>query len=48
MASDLGLATVSYTELDGDQWEIQGKDTSGRFMTLYVDARTGEVRNLYR
>jgi hypothetical protein len=48
VASDLGLATVSYTELDGDQWEIQGKDTSGRFMTLYVDARTGEVRNLYR
>ena len=48
VASDLGLSTVSYTELNGDQWEIQGKDTSGRFMTLYIDARTGEVRNLYR
>jgi hypothetical protein len=48
VASDLGLSTVSYTELNGDQWEIQGKDTSGRFMTLYIDAKTGEVRNLYR
>ncbi|HKO69813.1 MAG TPA: PepSY domain-containing protein [Bradyrhizobium sp.] len=48
VASDLGLSTVSYTELNGDQWEIQGKDTSGRFMTLYIDARSGEVRNLYR
>ena len=48
VATDLGLSTVSYTELNGDQWEIQGKDTSGRFMTLYIDARTGEVRNLYR
>ena len=48
VATDLGLSTVSYTELNGDQWEIQGKDTSGRFMTLYIDARTGEVRSLYR
>jgi hypothetical protein len=48
VASDLGLSTVSYTELTGDEWEIQGKDTSGRFMTLYIDAKTGEVRNLYR
>jgi hypothetical protein len=48
VATDLGLSTVSYAELTGDEWEIQGKDTSGRFMTIYIDARTGEVRNLYR
>ena len=48
VATDLGLSTVSYAELNGDEWEIQGKDTSGRFMTLYIDARNGEVRNLYR
>ena len=48
VAMDLGLSTVSYTELMGDQWEIQGRDTSGRYMTLYIDARSGEVRNLYR
>jgi hypothetical protein len=48
VATDLGLSTVSYTEFTGDQWEIQGRDTSGRYMTLYVDAKTGEVRNLYR
>jgi uncharacterized membrane protein YkoI len=48
VATDLGLSTVSYTDLTGDEWEIEGKDTSGRDMTLYIDARTGEVRNLYR
>jgi len=48
VATDLGLSTVSYTELIGDRWEIQGRDTSGRYMTLYVDAKTGEVRSLYR
>jgi hypothetical protein len=48
VATDLGLATVSHTEFTGSQWEIQGRDTSGRYMTLYIDARTGEVRNLYR
>jgi hypothetical protein len=48
VATDLGLSTVSYTELIGDRWEIQGRDTSGRYMTLYIDAKTGEVRNLYR
>jgi hypothetical protein len=48
VATDLGLSSVSYTELTGDQWEIQGKDTSGQYMTLYIDAKTGEVRNLYR
>jgi len=32
----------------GDRWGIQGRDTSGRYMTLYIDAKTGEVRNLYR
>ena len=48
VATDLGLSTVSYTEFTGDQWEIQGLDTSGRYKTLYVDAKTGEVRNLYR
>ena len=48
VATDLGLATVSYSEFTGNQWEIQGRDTSGRYMTVYIDATTGEVRNLYR
>jgi hypothetical protein len=48
VATDLGLMTVSHTEFTGEQWEIQGRDTSGRYMTVYVDAATGEVRNLYR
>ena len=48
VATDLGLTTVSHTEFTGEQWEIQGRDTSGRYMTVYVDANTGEVRNLYR
>ncbi|TMJ54093.1 MAG: hypothetical protein E6G85_06020 [Alphaproteobacteria bacterium] len=43
VATDIGLTTVSYTEFQGDKWEIQGRDRSGRYMEVAVDAGTGDV-----
>jgi hypothetical protein len=43
VASDIGLTTVSHTEFQGDKWYIQGRDTSGRYMEMAVDAGTGDV-----
>jgi hypothetical protein len=43
VAEDIGLATVSHTQFEGDKWEIQGRDRSGRYMEVAVDAATGDV-----
>jgi hypothetical protein len=48
VANDLGLVTVSHTEFAGDEWQIEGRDMSGRYMEVDVDARTGEVLNVDR
>jgi hypothetical protein len=48
IATGLGLATVSHTQFLGDEWEIEGRDMSGRYIEVYVDANTGEVRGVNR
>jgi hypothetical protein len=48
VATDLGLVTVSHTQFAGDEWQIEGRDASGRYMEVDVDARTGEVLNVDR
>jgi hypothetical protein len=48
VATNLGLATVSHTEFAGDEWQIEGRDMSGRYMEVDVDATTGEVLNVDR
>jgi hypothetical protein len=48
VATDLGVLTVSHTNFLGDEWQIEGRDRTGRWMEVYVDARTGEVRNVER
>jgi hypothetical protein len=48
VATDLGLATISHTEFAGDEWQFQGRDRSGRWMEVYVDAATGDVRGVNR
>ena len=48
VASRLGIVTVSHTEFQGNQWEIEGRDRLGRWMEVYVDSRTGEVRHVNR
>lgn len=46
VATDIGVMTVSHTQFLGDEWEIDGRDRSGRWMEVYVDANTGDVRNV--
>jgi hypothetical protein len=48
VAIDLGLVTVSHTQFAGDEWQIEGRDMSGRYMEVDVDVRTGEVLNVDR
>jgi predicted small secreted protein len=48
VATDIGLVTVSHTQFAGDEWQIEGRDMSGRYMEVDVDARTGEVLNVDR
>ena len=48
IATDLGLTTVSNTEFQGDEWRIEGRDPSGKWMQVYVDATTGDVRGVER
>lgn len=48
VATDLGVMTVSHTQFLGDEWEIDGRDHAGRWMEVYVDANTGDVRNVER
>jgi predicted small secreted protein len=48
VATDLGVMTVSQTQFLGDEWQIEGRDGSGRWMEVYVDANTGNVRNVER
>ncbi|MBR0692943.1 PepSY domain-containing protein [Bradyrhizobium lablabi] len=48
VATDLGVVTVSHTQFLGDEWEIEGRDGVGRWMEVYVDSRTAEVRNVNR
>jgi hypothetical protein len=46
VATDVGLVTVSDTQFAGDEWQIQGRDMTGRYMEVDVDAATGEVLNV--
>jgi hypothetical protein len=48
VATDLGLRAVSNTEFEGDEWRIEGRDGAGRWMEVWVDGYTGEVRGVNR
>ena len=48
VAADIGVMTISHTEFAGDEWQIEGRDRTGRCIEVDVDARTGEVRNVDR
>lgn len=48
VATDIGVTMVSNTQFLGDEWQIEGRDRTGRWMEVDVDARTGEVRNVDR
>jgi hypothetical protein len=48
IASGIGVVTVQNTNFAGDQWEIEGHDSSGRWLEVDVDSRTGEIRDVDR
>jgi hypothetical protein len=48
VATDIGVMTISHTEFAGDEWQIEGRDSRGRWMEVDVDARTGDVRTVDR
>ena len=48
IATDIGVVTVSHTQFAGDEWQIEGRDYSGRYIEVDVDAATGEVLNVDR
>ena len=48
VANDIGIVTVSHTQFAGDEWQIEGRDISGRYMEVDVDAATGAVLNVDR
>jgi hypothetical protein len=48
IATDIGIATVSDTEFVGNEWQIEGRDITGRYIEVDVDATTGAVLNVDR
>jgi uncharacterized membrane protein len=48
VATDMGIVTISHTQFAGDEWQIEGRDMSGRYMEVDVDVNTGEVLNVDR
>jgi uncharacterized membrane protein YkoI len=48
IAAAQGAAVISRLQLDEGQWKVEGRDTSGRYMTMKIDARTGQILNMYR
>lgn len=48
VAYGIGVVSVKNTHFDGDEWEIEGRDTYGKWIEVDIDARTGEIRNVDR
>ena len=48
VAGDMGMATISHTQVAGDEWQVEGRDISGRYMEVDVDVNTGAVLNVDR
>ncbi len=48
VATAMGIATISHTQFAGDEWQIEGRDISGRYMEVDVDVNTGQVLNVDR
>lgn len=48
IAYGIGVVQVKNSHFDGDEWEIEGRDTYGKWIEVDIDARTGEIRNVDR
>jgi hypothetical protein len=48
IAAGIGVVMVQDTHFDDDAWEIEGRDRTGKWIKVEVDAGTGEIRNVDR
>jgi len=48
IASGIGLVSVSSTDKWFHEWQIEGRDVTGRHMEVDVDARTGAIVDVDR
>lgn len=48
IAYGIGVVQVKDTHFDGDEWEVKGHDSYGKWIEVDIDARTGEIRNVDR
>ena len=43
IAAERGIVKITEIERDDGEWEIEGRDKSGREIEIEIDGRTGEV-----
>jgi hypothetical protein len=48
IANGVGLVSVSSTDKWFNEWQIEGRDVTGSYMEVDVDARTGAIVNVDR
>jgi uncharacterized membrane protein YkoI len=48
IAAANGTAVINKLELDEGKWKIEGRDVGGRYISMKIDARSGEILELYR
>lgn len=46
IARTVGLVRVTEVECDDDEWEVEGRDGSGREMEVEISARTGRIKEI--
>ena len=46
VARTVGLVRVTEVECDDDEWEVEGRDGSGREMEVEISARTGRIKEV--
>jgi uncharacterized membrane protein YkoI len=48
IARGVGIAQITEVDCDDDEWELEGRDASGRKIEVEISAQTGEVRKVER
>lgn len=48
IARSVGVVRVEEVECDDDEWEVEGRDASGREIEVEISARTGRIREIDR
>lgn len=43
-----GVVNISWLAFYDGRWKIEGRDTQGRYVKMWIDGNTGQIVNLYR